>query len=140
MKPCVVLVASVVTLSMVAVAAQQGGATKAPAKPAASAAPERTGVAFFREYCAVCNGPSGRGNGPAAPAFKQRPPDLTHLATRYKGFPGQAGKALILGDKMPQPAHGSREMPIWGPTFRESQDAATLLRKLIAHLESLQEK
>ena len=141
MNRYVMLVACAVALSIVPVTGQ-GGAKKPqpPPTPAGSAAPERTGAAIYREYCAVCHGLSGRGNGPAAPAFKQRPPDLTHLATRYKGFPRKAVEAHILGDETPQPAHGSREMPIWGPTFRQSPDAPTLLRNLIAHLESIQEK
>jgi mono/diheme cytochrome c family protein len=141
MKRFVMLVASVAALSMVPVAAQQSGQKPAPAaKPAASGTTERTGAAIFREYCAPCHGVNARGNGPAAPAFKQRPPDLTHLATRHKGFPRAQVEAMILGDDPLQPAHGSREMPVWGPTFRNSPDAATLMKNLIRHLESIQEK
>ena len=139
------LVASAVALSIVPVIGQ-GGTSKPqpPAPPTAKTAPqptpERTGAVIYREHCAVCHGQSGRGNGPAAAAFKQRPPDLTHLATRYKGFPRKAVEAHIVGDDTPQAAHGSREMPIWGPTFRKSPDASTVLRNLIAYLESIQEK
>lgn len=142
MKRFLILVASAAAFSMVPLVAQQGSASQAqpPAKPAASAAPERTGAAIFREYCAVCHGVNARGNGPAAPAFKQRPPDLTHLATRHKGFPRALVERMILGDDALQPAHGSREMPVWGPTFRKSPDAATLMKNLILHLESIQEK
>jgi mono/diheme cytochrome c family protein len=139
MKRYVMLVASVAALAMVPVAAQQAG-QKAPAAKPASASTERTGAAIFREYCAACHGVNARGNGPAAPAFKQRPPDLTHLAARHKGFPRAEIEAMILGDDPLQPAHGSREMPVWGPTFRNSPDAATLMRNLLRHLESIQEK
>ena len=142
MKRHVMFVASVAALLMVPVGAQQGSATTSPSqknRPAA-AAPERTGAALFREYCAPCHGVNARGNGPAAPAFKQRPPDLTHLAARHKGFPRKLVEDMILGDTALQPAHGSREMPVWGPTFRQSADAATLMKNLIRHLESIQEK
>lgn len=141
MKRHVMLLASVVALSTLPLAAQQAKQKPQPAAtPQASAAPERTGAAIFREYCATCHGVNARGNGPAAPAFKQRPPDLTRLAVRHKGFPRAAVEKMILGDDPLQPAHGSREMPVWGPTFRKSPDAATLMRNLMLHLESIQEK
>jgi mono/diheme cytochrome c family protein len=141
MKRYVMLLASAVALSMVPMAAQQGGQKPQPAAAQkADAPPARTGAAIFREYCATCHGVNARGNGPAAAAFKQRPPDLTHLAVRRKGFPRAELEKMILGDDPLQPAHGSREMPIWGPIFRKSPDGATVMKNLMLHLESIQEK
>jgi mono/diheme cytochrome c family protein len=90
---------------------------------------------WFRAYCASCHGIDGKGDGPAAPALKQRPADLTMLAKRNNGrFPTDyVKKVLVHGVSMP--AHGSGEMPIWGPTFAGiNQD------KLIEYLESVQTK
>ncbi len=45
--------------------------------------PSVTGVAptggeeLYRDYCAVCHGAEGRGDGPAASSFDPPPPDLT---------------------------------------------------------------
>ena len=47
-----------------------------------------SGAQMFKEYCAVCHGPSGKGDGPVATALKVPPPDLTTLAQRHDGrFP-----------------------------------------------------
>ena len=47
-----------------------------------------SGARMFKEYCAVCHGKGAKGDGPAASALKQAPPDLTTLAKRHGGkFP-----------------------------------------------------
>jgi mono/diheme cytochrome c family protein len=38
--------------------------------------------------CAVCHGPDGRGNGPAAPSLIPRPADFTRGQFKYKSTPG----------------------------------------------------
>ena len=56
-----------------------------------------------------------------AAALKSKIPDLTLIAKRNGGeFPLDRVQAVIAGDKPPGLAHGTREMPIWGPIF--SQD------------------
>jgi mono/diheme cytochrome c family protein len=42
----------------------------------ASHAGEADGARLYFEHCAVCHGEAGRGNGPHAPLFDPRPPDL----------------------------------------------------------------
>ena len=78
-----------------------------------------SGKDMYVAYCASCHGMDGMGNGPAATALKIPPTDLTMLARKNKGaYPGSdvyeiivsSGTALI-------PAHGSAEMPVWGPLF-----------------------
>lgn len=142
MQRFVLTAACVVAVSIGSVAAQQatGSKPQPPAKSSASPAPARTGQAIFREYCASCHGPSARGNGPAAASFLKRPPDLTHIAARHKGFPRKAVEEMILGESELHPSHGSREMPVWGPTFRQAPDAKTLVQSLLGYLESIQEK
>jgi len=70
---------------------------------------------MFKEYCAVCHGPSGKGDGPVATALKVPPPDLTTLAQRHDGkFPDDY-VSNVLKNGVQNPAHGSGEMPVWGP-------------------------
>jgi mono/diheme cytochrome c family protein len=91
---------------------------KEPATPISSVA----GADTFREYCAVCHGIGGRGNGPAASALKVPPPDLTMLQKRNENkFPEDRIRAMLLGQR-PLPSHGTADMPIWGPIFRHLED------------------
>ena len=71
-------------------------------------------------------------------------PNLTLLAKNNQGkFPSKHVIAAIRGD-VNMPAHGSKDMPIWGNIFHEmstsSNDAqvATRLSNLTAYVESLQ--
>lgn len=100
---------------------------------------------MFKAYCASCHGDSAKGNGPAAPALKTRPSDLTMLAKRNAGkFPTDRVLSVLRGQAM-LAAHGSQEMPVWGPVFwRMSQghDSEVQLRvsNLTRYLQSLQVK
>ena len=76
------------------------------------------GASLYRQYCATCHGPAGKGNGPAAPALKTPPPDLTVLAKNNKGKFPDLKVQYILENGTDLPAHGSTAMPIWGPIFR----------------------
>jgi mono/diheme cytochrome c family protein len=78
-----------------------------------------SGKDMYVAYCASCHGAEGMGDGPAATALKTPPPDLTMLARKNHGtYPAtnvyevivSSGAALI-------PAHGSAQMPVWGPLF-----------------------
>ena len=80
-----------------------------------------SGADVFKEYCAVCHGPGGKGDGSVAAALKVVPPDLTTLARRHDGkFPDDY-VSDVLKNGVKNPAHGSGEMPVWGPIF-ESMD------------------
>ena len=80
-----------------------------------------SGAQLFKQYCAVCHGPAGKGDGPVAAALKMPPPDLTTLAQRHEGkFPDDY-VAHVLNNGVKNPAHGSGKMPVWGPIF-ESMD------------------
>jgi mono/diheme cytochrome c family protein len=93
------------------------------------------GKEWFRAYCASCHGDDAKGNGPVAKELKEPPPDLTTLAKRNNGkFPEDyVKKVLVHGVTVP--AHGSSEMPIWGPVF-----AGINTRGLTQYLESVQTK
>src|ERR1700719_1400238 len=42
------------------------------------------GSRIFAQHCAVCHGPDGRGNGPAAPSMFPRPRDFSSGKFKYK--------------------------------------------------------
>jgi mono/diheme cytochrome c family protein len=114
---------------------------KVPVTPTSAA----SGEEMYKQYCAVCHGKDGKGNGPAASELKQPPPDLTTLAKRHDGKFPDDHVASILRFGAKAPAHGTSEMPVWGPLFSsvsESDKALVQLRisNVIRHLKSLQAK
>jgi len=81
--------------------------------------PANNGKENFVSYCAPCHGLDGRGQGPVAATLVRRPADLTLLAKSNKGnYPAAHVVAVIqFGGNSPS-AHGTEEMPVWGPIFR----------------------
>ena len=106
--------------------------------------PSVNGRNLYRAYCASCHGVEARGNGPAASALKAKIPDLTLISKRNCGvFPSERVSKIISGETSPV-AHGSREMPIWGPIFHQveaDQDWGNVrLQELTRYLESIQRR
>jgi mono/diheme cytochrome c family protein len=102
------------------------------------------GPDLFRGYCAVCHGTDGHGDGPMAPNLKSKVPDLTTLARNNKGqFPAARVRRMIEGTETVT-AHGSREMPIWGPIFHRIEDDRDFgnvrLDNLLKYVQSIQQK
>jgi mono/diheme cytochrome c family protein len=102
------------------------------------------GTKIFRNYCAACHGINGSGDGPAAPALKTKPPELTTIARRNGGtFPTARVRSIIAGGEV-LAAHGSREMPIWGPIFHQIENDQDLgyvrLQNVTEYLKSIQRK
>jgi mono/diheme cytochrome c family protein len=99
----------------------------------------------FEAYCASCHGKAAKGDGPAAAALKVPPPDLTQLAKKHGGKLNTVDiEQTITGSgKMPT-AHGSSDMPLWGPVFRslspDSNVTALRVKNLVDYIESIQEK
>ncbi len=84
---------------------------------AAEAQPSDIGRSEFLSSCASCHGADGKGKGPVSEQLKVPPSDLTILARNNNGvFPTNAVYETIYGSKT-IPAHGTREMPIWGERF-----------------------
>ena len=99
----------------------------------------------FEAYCASCHGKAARGDGPAAPALKVPPPDLTQLAKKHGGkFNAADVEQTITGAGQMPAAHGSRDMPLWGPVFRslaaDTNVTALRVKNLVKYIESIQEK
>ena len=119
----------------------------------------RAGHDMFNTYCAVCHGKDAKGSGPAAGALKVRPADLTTLARRHGGkFPTEYVTTVLQYGVEDVKAHGSKDMPIWGPLLgptgaisrseplplaeaREVSSVVTLrIHNLSQYIESLQAK
>ena len=131
-----------VLLTFVAAAQQTSTEIKhIPVKPTNAA----SGQEMFMNYCAVCHGKDGKGSGPAAPALKMPATDLTTLAQKNGGkYPALHVSSVIRGEG-DVPAHGSKDMPVWGPLFwKMSQGHDAEVQQRIANLnqyiESLQAK
>jgi hypothetical protein len=100
------------------------------------------GPDLFRAYCATCHGLDARGAGPVAPSLKAKVPDLTLLERNNRGqFPAARVRQIITGEDVVA-AHGSREMPIWGPIFHQVEGDVdwgnVRLENLVKYLESIQ--
>lgn len=148
MKRYLILALCAAAVSVVPLAGQGGSQPKPAQKPTVKRVPAQRlssldGATVFKEYCAVCHGDSGKGNGPAARALKTPPADLTTITKRHNGFPRKTIEEMILAENEPPAAHGSREMPVWGPIFRKGggRDVEALTTaNLIKYLESIQQK
>lgn len=116
---------------------------KVPVRPTTTV----QGRELYRGHCAACHGMAGKGNGPVASSLKTPPPDLTVLAKNNNGkFP--ALKVIgVLENGTDLKAHGSKDMPVWGPIFLSMGPAGAggqvgRLREvnLTDYLKSIQEK
>jgi mono/diheme cytochrome c family protein len=72
------------------------------------------GQRLFVRFCGACHGVNGDGDGPAAPALQPPPADLTQIGQRHDGRFPIAEITAYIDRRTVIPAHGSREMPIWG--------------------------
>ena len=134
--------------TLLLLACNSGTAKPQPAPPARtqdqSTVIPLDGARIFRNYCASCHGVNGNGDGPVAPALKAKVPQLTTLAQRNGGmFPADRVRSIIAGDGV-SAAHGSREMPIWGPVFHQieyDQDLGYVrLQNVTEYLNTIQQK
>jgi len=114
-------------------------------KATTKAAAIPSGKQLFTQYCAACHGETGIGDGPVSPVLKTRPADLTTLAKRHGGaFPYKyVEDVLHFGPGTP--AHGSSDMPTWGPIFQwlDGKQKSTVdqrIKNLSKYLASLQAK
>jgi cytochrome c oxidase cbb3-type subunit 2 len=90
------------------------------------------GRRVYAERCAVCHGPDGRGNGPAAPSLIPRPRDFTLGQFKYKSTPPgepptDADLTRVVSDGLPASA-----MPYW----RDVLDTAAI-RAVVAYVKTL---
>ena len=112
---------------------------------APSRGPDDGDAQVFRTYCASCHGATARGDGPMAGELRKTPPDLTKYTRRNGGvFPAERLRQIIDGRGVP--AHGSREMPVWGDAFRSAREglspeaAKARIDAVVRYLEAIQER
>ena len=104
------------------------------------------GPTLYKHHCAACHGADAKGGGPTAAVLKISVPDLTLISRRNKGkFPAPVIEKIINGEMaVVTPAHGSRQMPIWGPVFSQVEWDQNLgkirVHNLVKYIESLQRK
>ena len=104
-----------------------------------------SGKEMFAQYCAPCHGAEGKGNGPAASAMKAPTTDLTQLAKTHGGkYPADLVASTLRFGSGPA-AHGSPDMPVWGPLFHsldKYNDTIVQQRisNLVKYIEDLQAK
>jgi len=109
--------------------------------------PATSGKQLYANYCASCHGVNAKGDGPVASSLRQQTTDLTMLSKNNGGkFPSNRIVA-VLEFGLPNPAHGTAAMPVWGPMLssmnsNDSQNDMTTLRisNLSDYLKSLQAK
>jgi mono/diheme cytochrome c family protein len=143
--PYFLAVGLAVLISMLGVLVPNGHAQAPDVKRAQAPYSNPTdGPTMYRDYCAACHGAMGKGNGPAAPALKAVPTDLTRLAANNKGtFPADRFREILQHGTGTVIAHGSSDMPMWGRIFDRMNDpSGTLLRirNLSMYVEQLQSK
>ena len=106
----------------------------------------------YRDNCAVCHGPTGKGDGQAVtvlPALK--PKDLTQLSKNNHGeFPAQKIYQAIDGrDNIPAHELGENRTPTWGVNWQMGAgqpnpsivgDTRRRIADLVSYIKTLQEK
>jgi mono/diheme cytochrome c family protein len=133
-----------ISLTFVAFAAYGQAQTKEVNKEPIGVTSATSGNEMFNSYCAPCHGKDAKGNGPAATALKNPPANLTQLAKKNNGkFPADHVASVLRSGVAG--AHGSSDMPVWGPLFsavsgRDDSIVQMRIANLIHYLESLQEK
>jgi mono/diheme cytochrome c family protein len=102
------------------------------------------GPSVFKAYCAPCHGTDGKGSGPVASALKAKPTDLTLIAKGNTGMFPRATIEDVITNGGKWKAHGSKDMPTWGPIFRavdgNDRTVTAHVQNLVTYLESIQAK
>lgn len=139
-----VLMFGAVLLNFVALTGYSQSQTKEVKKEPIGMTSAASGSEMFNSYCAPCHGKDGKGNGPAATSLRNPPANLTQLAKKNNGkFPADHVASVLRNGV--SGAHGSSDMPVWGPLFSTvsgRDDSITQMRiaNLTRYLEAIQEK
>jgi mono/diheme cytochrome c family protein len=104
-----------------------------------------SGKQMYVNYCAPCHGVDGKGHGPVAPALRTPPSDLTALSRNSRGKFPEAHIVAVLQNGSEIRAHGTTEMPVWGPILGKMnqtnpQDRMLRVSNLSRFLDNMQVK
>lgn len=135
------------TASAAFVIAALGAPASAESPPGHDPVLAEIGAPIFARYCSSCHGLGGRGDGPTAVTLRTRLPDLTAIAKRRNGEFSAGEIARFIDGRFELPAHGSREMPVWGARFGSDVPDAEVgesiargnIASLVEYLKSLQQ-
>jgi mono/diheme cytochrome c family protein len=142
--PRSILVLVVLLLSTATISLAQEKEKTVPRGPVQHTSPA-SGAEMFKSYCAACHGKDAKGAGPASVDLKSTPPDLTTLAKRHDGKFPEEYVTSVLRNGVKAPAHGSSDMPVWGPILAavsgNNQSVINMrISNLVRYIESLQVK
>lgn len=141
LRPHLILLVGLATLA----------ATTAGAWAAEDDGDDPIGLTEYEIACMSCHGLDGKGNGPQAQTLSMMPADLTGIARANGGvFPARRIYDMIDGRGV-IPAHGRRDMPIWGARYRATGEPGedpvvverrvrTLIDALVNYIEGIQVK
>jgi len=101
------------------------------------------GKQMYSSYCAPCHGADGRGGGPVASVLKSQPTDLTTLSKAHGGKFPDSHVVAVLQFGANVPAHGTAQMPVWGPILGSishvhTQEKLLRMSNLSRYLQSIQ--
>ncbi len=87
----------------------------------------QNGESIYKDYCAVCHGESGKGDGPAGVGLNPKPKDFTDCKAMAAVPDETAFKAIKDGG---QSVGISPTMPSWGASLQDEQirDVVTYIR------------
>jgi mono/diheme cytochrome c family protein len=106
----------------------------------------QVGHRYFVQYCSACHGVEGRGDGPVALLLQPPPADLTRIAQRRGGQFSMAEIRAYIDGRIGVPAHGRRDMPVWGQRLEETLGGSSLaeaatrsyIQLLVEYLKAIQ--
>ena len=90
------------------------------------------GPRIYAQRCAVCHGPDGRGNGPAAPSLIPHPRDFTKGQFKYKSTPPEQPPTDEDLVRVVTNGLTASAMPYWGDLLTAGE-----VRAVVDHVKSL---
>jgi mono/diheme cytochrome c family protein len=135
-------------LRVLGVAALFGCLQQPAESPDAGSVPaSHSGQRLYASYCADCHGAEGRGDGPRAASLTRAPPDLTGIANRNGGLFIADAVAAYVDGRAHVEAHGPTDMPPWGRSLDDRNQALreelkltpAWISEIVAYLETLQQ-
>lgn len=105
-----------------------------PASPGTGTSANAAGAALFKQYCAVCHGETGKGDGAGAAGLAVKPRDLTTEPYKFVDIAaaGSELEALVSYIKKGRIESG---MPAWEGVLKDAQ-----LHDVAAYVESVRPK